>query len=67
MGDAFVTKEALILRHNDKSEQVSYEWTINSNKLVLETKDISTDSYLRYTFKKVSSEVKESETLNIIK
>lgn len=44
-----------------------YDWDIKSETLVLYSEDLTTDSFVKYTFKRVSREVKTTNTLRIIK
>ena len=62
--EAFVNNS--VLSFTDNAGNQSFNWSVKSNKLVLENKEPDTDYFIRYTFKKVSSEVKETNTLHIV-
>lgn len=66
----FSTKDAFIgarsLSFID-SFDIPYEWSINSETLILNSEDLTTDSFIKYTFRRISREVKTTNTLNIIK
>lgn len=65
----FSTKDAFIngLSLSITGTGMLYEWDIKSETLVLYSEDLTTDSFVKYTFKRVSKEVKTTNTLNIIK
>ena len=56
----------MVLALTNSSTDQSYSCSINGNKLVMESKQAGTDYFIRYTFKKISTEVKNTDTLHII-
>ena len=65
----FSTKDACINAPSLSitGSEIYYEWDIKSETLVLNSEDITNGSFVKYTFKRVSREVKTTNTLNIIK